>query len=204
MPYKIRPARPSDAKDVAPLIYSSGPRAFEFIFSIGEPKSCIDYLEDAFKGKKGLFSHQHHYVMEDNGNVLAVMASFTQGSMAKTQLATGLHIFKFMGLIKGFRSIVRGLIFEKKLVRAPLKGCYYIAHVGVSQEFRSMGIGEKMVAFIQDKAREKGVKKLALDVSVINLRAQRLYERLNFKVIEERSSYRSELDCHRYMEAPVL
>ena len=201
MPFHIRAAKAHDAQVVAPLIYSSGPKAFEFIFSNGQPGACIDFLQDAFKGKQGLFSYRHHFVVESDNKVVAVIANFTHASMANTQWSTALHILKYMGLFKGLRSMVRGLVFEKKLVKAPLKDCFYIAHVGVSGEFRSQGIGERMIAFVQEQAKTQGFKKLALDVSVINPRAQSLYERLNFKVMKENPSYRSELDHHRYMEA---
>lgn len=201
MSFHIRAARAHDAQTVAPLIYSSGPKAFEFIFSNGQPLTCVDFLQDAFKKSQGLFSYRHHYVVESNNKVVAVIGNFTQASMANTQWATALHILKFMGLFSGLRSMVRGLIFENKLVKAPLKDCFYIAHVGVSADFRSQGIGEYMIAFVQEKAQTQGFKKLALDVSVINSRAQILYERLNFKVVKENQAYRSELDHHRYMEA---
>lgn len=203
MTYDIRPAYPSDAKQVAPLIYSSGPRAFEYIFSIDRPLACLAFLEEAFAGQKNMFSYQHHYVVEEEGKILGVMAIFTRASMSKTQFSTAMKMLKFMGVLNGVRSMVRGLIFEKKLVNPPLKDCCYIAHVGVNAQCRSKGIGQQMIHFAQKQAQLMGFEKMSLDVSVINTRAQRLYERLSFKVIEERSRYRPELDCHRYMEAPI-
>ena len=201
MSFHIRAASAHDAQVAAPLIYSSGPKAFEFIFSNDQPLACVDFLQDAFKGSKGLFSYRHHYVVESENKVVAVIGHFTQASMASTQVFTALHILKYLGLFNGLRSMLRGLIFENKLVKAPLKNCFYIAHVGVSADFRGQGIGERMIAFVQAKAEIQGFKKLALDVSVTNPRAQSLYERLNFKVMKETPSYRPELDHHRYMEA---
>jgi len=197
----IRPARPEDAKEVAPLIYSSGPRAFEFIFSNGKKQACLGFLQDCFARKSLMFSYEHHHVVEDKGQVVAIIGAFTKSSMGKTQLSTGIQIIRYLGLLSGFKSLLRGLKFERKLVKPPLNDCYYICHVGVRADYQGKGIGEKMVAFIENVAHEKGVNKLSLDVSVINPRAQKLYERLGFCVIETNKSYSSLLDDHRYMEA---
>lgn len=197
----IRPARPEDAKNVAPLIFSSGPRAFDFIFSNEEKGACLHFLEDCFSRKAMMFSYEHHYVVEDEGQVVAIIGAFTKSSMGKTQLSTGTQILRYFGVFAGIKSLLRGLKFESKIVKPPLAGCYYICHVGVRPDRQGLGIGEKMVAFIEDLAREKGVNKLSLDVSVINPRAQKLYERLGFRVIETNKSYSDLLDDHRYMEA---
>ena len=92
--------------------------------------------------------------------MLAVMAIFTRESMAKTQFSTGLHILKFMGVLDGVRSMIRGLLFEKKLVNPPLKGCCYIAHVGVNSDCRGKGIGRGMIQFAREKAHAQGLEKL--------------------------------------------
>ena len=199
----IRAARPEDAKDVAPLIYSSGPRAFEFIFSNGKKQACLGFLQDCFSRKSSMFSYEHHHVVEDQGQVVAIIGAFTKSSMGKTQLSTGMQIFRYLGFWGGFKSLLRGLKFESKIVKPPLSGCYYICHVGVRSDHQGLGIGEKMVAFIESVAHEKGIRKLSLDVSVINPRAQKLYERLGFSVIETNKSYDNLLDDHRYMEVTL-
>ncbi|MEH6348128.1 MAG: N-acetyltransferase [Bermanella sp.] len=197
----IRPARPEDAKEVAPLIFSSGPRAFEFIFSNEEKGACLGFLEDCFARKSVMFSYEHHYVVEDENQVVAIIGAFTKSSMGKTQLSTGIQIIRYLGMFAGIKSLLRGLKFERKIVKPPLTDCYYICHVGVRPDRQGLGIGEKMVAFIEGLAREKGVNKLSLDVSVINPRAQKLYERLGFSVVETNKSYNDLLDDHRYMES---
>ena len=199
----IRPARPEDAKEVAPLIYSSGPRAFEFIFSNGKKQACLGFLQDCFTRKSLMFSYEHHHVVEDQGQVVAIIGAFTKRSMGKTQLSTGIQIIRYLGILGGFKSLLRGLKFERKLVKPPLIDCYYICHVGVRADYQGLGIGEKMVAFIESVAHEKGISKLSLDVSVINPRAQKLYERLGFSVIETNESYDNLLDDHRYMESSL-
>ncbi len=134
----IRPARPEDAKEVAPLIYSSGPRAFEFIFSNGKKQACLGFLQDCFARKSLMFSYEHHHVVEDKGQVVAIIGAFTKSSMGQTQLATGIQIIRYLGILGGFKSLLRGLKFERKLVKPPLIDCYYICHVGVTADIKAL------------------------------------------------------------------
>lgn len=52
--------------------------------------------------------------------------------------------------------------------------------VVVLQEYRGLGIGEKMLVLVEDIARERGACKLTLEVLQGNTGALRLYERLGF------------------------
>ncbi len=196
----IRPARKADVNVVVELIYSSGPRAFDFVFSGNKKSTSLDFLRYMFVREDVLFSYQQHFVAELDGKVVGIIGAFTKKSMAGTMLATALQIFRFFGARGGLKNLFRGLKFEAKLVKPPLKGCFYLCHVGVSGEYQGQGIGEKMVKLMEKRALGMRLKKLSLDVSVINPRAQQLYERLSFSVIREHSSYTDKLDNHRYME----
>ncbi len=147
-----------------------------------------------------MFSYRHHWVAEVDGKVLGLIGNFTKESVAKTQLANGIQMLRYLGLAKGLKALMRGLTFETRLVKPPLADCFNISHVGVAAESRGMGLGSIMIEHAEKQARDQGFKKLSLDVSVINPRAQQLYERLSFRLVKEHQSYTDALDNHRYME----
>ncbi|BFM15559.1 hypothetical protein R50073_17420 [Maricurvus nonylphenolicus] len=196
----IRPATPEDAHLTAALMYSSGPKAFDYVFANQQPEGSLDFLHWMFMQDKGMFSYRNHWVAEVDGKVLGLIGSFTKSTIDKGMLATSLGTIRYLGLIQGLKALAKGMRFEYQLVKPPKKDCLYIAHVGVTPESRGLGLGSKMIAHVESLAREQGIGKLSLDVSVINPRAQQLYERLSFKVLGEQQSYTPDLDNHRYME----
>lgn len=67
------------------------------------------------------------------------------------------------------------------------KMCIEIASIAICEQARSGGIGTRLITELMGLARERGAKRLSLEVSVLNPRAQALYRRLGFapqRVIE--------------------
>lgn len=72
MTLHFRPARSDDAEAAVPLIYSSGPAAFDYVFG-GTPKGTAqDFLHKAFVSGAGQFGYRQHSVGEQDGRVVAV------------------------------------------------------------------------------------------------------------------------------------
>ncbi|NUM47588.1 MAG: GNAT family N-acetyltransferase, partial [Anaerolineales bacterium] len=86
----------------------------------------------------------------------------------------------------------------------PKGAIHYIAHLGVAPEWQSKGIGGRLIEHFLEGGKKLGRTTAALDVSVVNPRAQRLYERLGFVVKHERvSTLKNEFGTvpnHRRME----
>ena len=58
---------------------------------------------------------------------------------------------------------------------------FYIDTLSVFEKFQGRGIAKELLAFIYDKAKELGFKKVSLIVDVDNLKALNLYEKMGFK-----------------------
>ncbi|MBP8614198.1 MAG: ribosomal protein S18-alanine N-acetyltransferase [Firmicutes bacterium] len=56
----------------------------------------------------------------------------------------------------------------------------HITNIAVSPKMRRQGIGEQMLRFAFDKARELGASRMTLEVRVSNHQAQNLYRKLGF------------------------
>lgn len=199
MDLEIRTAGPEDVEAMVPLIFSSGPDAFNYVFSHMTTVNAQGFLSEAFVREDGEFSYRNHICGVLGGQVIASGAAFS-----KTEMLPALKsIFGVYGLVNGIRVCKRGLEIER-IVVPPHGDMQYIAHIGVDPEFRSRGFGEKIVRHLIDAGRELGLPKATLDVSCENPRAEALYTRMGFVVTYEKTSnYRnstSHVPSHRRME----
>lgn len=183
----FRAAAAADVADAVPLIYSSGPAAFDYVFDIGNSRHAQDFLRFAFVVGSGEFGWRAHRVAESGGRVAAAGAAFDGRAVLRFTIANALQILRFFGPIHAWGVLVRGLRVEA-IIRPPRAQEYYLCHVGVRDELRGHGIG---TLFMQDLLQ--GVKAdrhrcAALDVAVTNPRARSLYERLGFVIDALRTS----------------
>jgi len=65
----------------------------------------------------------------------------------------------------------------------------HILNVAVAQEFRSLGVGRRLLGFIIETLRGKECETLSLEVRRSNSAAQNLYASIGFEVIAERLRY---------------
>jgi ribosomal-protein-alanine acetyltransferase len=66
-----------------------------------------------------------------------------------------------------------------------------VLRFGVKKENQGKGIGKRLLMTALDELRRRGIKKVFLEVSVDNIKAQRLYENFEFKKVGERKNYYS-------------
>jgi ribosomal protein S18 acetylase RimI-like enzyme len=202
MALRIRAARPDDVYLAVPLIYSSGPMAFDYIFHHPQKGRSTDFLRAAFVDKRGEFSHTNHSVVERDGQVIGVGAAFSGDTTLKFTIAAAMQIFRFYGFLAAWPVIVKGLQAET-VIHPTTNRELIIGHLGVSPDAQGQGIGTALVEHFLTSDAAKG-KIPALDVAVTNPRAQALYERLGFVVVAERqSSLKNEYGAivnHRRME----
>lgn len=187
MDVKIRPAGPEDAEALAPLVYSSGPAAFDYVFSHRTRANAIEFLIRSLRTTGGEFGHDVHWAVELDGEVVGAGAGFTGEHPLAFMISALKRILGTYGPADGAGVIVRGLRMER-LVQPPKGTAYCVSHLGIRPDLRGRGLGEKLVRHLLARAREEGRSLAILDVSVENPRAQALYERLGFRVTREHPS----------------
>jgi ribosomal-protein-alanine N-acetyltransferase len=67
--------------------------------------------------------------------------------------------------------------------------CWEIASIAVREESRGQGVGTRLIEEFVEFARQRGAGHVALEVSVLNPRAQSLYRRLGFAASNVIPSY---------------
>lgn len=202
----FRPARPEDAPQAVPLIYSSGPAAFEYVFTDKVRGDAAAFLHSAFSQKRGEFGYANHTVAEVDGQVVGIGATFSGRDNFRFGLAAAYQIFSFYGPVRCWPVIRQGLQVEK-VVQLPTPNLHYLAHLGVAPTWRGQGIGAQLIDYFLQQGQEMGRVAAALDVAVTNPRAQALYERLGFVVTQELPSTlkneQATVAAHRRMEKQI-
>jgi ribosomal protein S18 acetylase RimI-like enzyme len=177
----FRAAAPTDVADAVPLIYSSGPLAFDYVFDIGRLGGSRAFLSFAFLEGGGEFGWRTHRVAESGGRVVAAGAGFDGRAVLRFTIASALLILRFYGPIRAWGVMVRGLRTET-VIRPPRAEEYYLCHVGVREDLRGQGIGARFMRHLLEGLETDRHRCATLDVAVTNPRAQLLYERLGFVV----------------------
>ncbi|PWJ42624.1 GNAT family N-acetyltransferase [Sediminitomix flava] len=183
-PLTFRTATPEDYKKTVCLIYSSGPKSFEYVFGRKEI-SALDFLRFAFKSEKSNFSHKNHLIGEIDGEVVATGTVLKAENLVKNTLDAVQLIFSFYGFWNGFGVLLRGLRTEN-IIKPPKGKEQLLAHLGVTPDFRGKGIGSKLIDQLIEESDSSAP--IGLDVSVKNPKAESLYLRKGFKSIKTISS----------------
>lgn len=194
---QIENAALEDAEAMANLIYSSGPKAFDYVFGKQSTKAQ-DYLYHAVQRENGQYSHRNHVIVRHQGAVLGSMFNYDSRGLSAMYFPTVLSVlsyfrWKILGVAK------RSTVIDQ-VIKPPADDLLVVAHLAVAPQAQGMGIGSKLIDYAAGIAREYGYAGLALDVSMENPAAQRLYERLGFEVCAERLSPVNDVPGHRYME----
>jgi ribosomal protein S18 acetylase RimI-like enzyme len=202
----FRAASRADVADAVPLIYSSGPAAFDYVFDIGGARDAQAFLRFAYLHGGGEFGWRAHRIAELGGQVAAVGAAFDGRTVMRFTIAGALQIWGFYGPIRAWGVMVRGLRVEA-IIRPPRAQEYYLCHLGVREEMRGHGIGARFIRHLLEGLDAKRHRCATLDVAVTNPRAQLLYERLGFVVEALRASKlqnrRGRVADHHRMSRPV-
>ena len=202
----FRAAAASDAERAVPLIYSSGPAAFDYVFSHERPGRALEFLEAAFRAGNGEFGWRNHVVALEDGAIVAVGAAWDGRATLAFTLAAAAQILRFYGPRAAIGVVARGLRIER-VIRPPSSDEYYLAHLGVREELRGRGIGARLVRHLLAGADRQRHRRATLDVAVTYPRAEALYARHGFVVEALRrstlASRQYRVADHRRMALPL-
>jgi len=199
----IEHALKKDSQTMAELIYSSGPKAFDYVFSKeGKRQLTRSYLRHAFERGIGQYSYKNHCVVRQGGEVVGSMFNYDVRSLSRMHLSTVMSVCGFFRW--GIFGVAKRSGVIDEVIKRPAHDVLVVAHLAVAPQAQGLGVGSQMIEFARKQAEENGYSGLALDVSVENPNAQRLYERLGFVVIAENPSPVTDVPDHRHMELRFL
>lgn len=204
MSLDFRPCTPEDKNSIVPLIYSSGPKTFDYVFSVDYATQSQDFLHYAYQCEQGQFSYSEHTAAIYEDDIVASGCLTSGGQMLKHMWHNLIQIFAFYGVIKGINVLRRGLKVER-IIPPPSKDTAYICNLGA--EVKGKGYGSQLIEQFEEAARENDHDVIALDVADGNTHARRLYDRLGFISEKYRPAYEEGrwglLEGHTYMEKSI-
>ncbi len=101
---------------------------------------------------------------------------------------------KFYNEVMRFGGMVVGYVFTWTVLDE-----IHILNIAVHPDFRSMGLGERLLKNCLGKAGADGLKIAILEVRVSNVRARTLYEKIGFRTIHTRRKYYSDTGEDAYV-----
>ncbi|MBV8504150.1 MAG: GNAT family N-acetyltransferase [Paucibacter sp.] len=188
--FVIRAAEARDVDMAVPLIYSSGPAAFDYVFAHPGRTNALEFLRTAFLSGAGEFGFRNHVVLESRAHreVVGIGAGYSGRTTLSFLIAAARQILRCYGPLAAPGVIFRGLRVEGVIPPPSGPHLFYIAHLGVAPAWRGQGLGVQLTEHLLDLGKQQGFRMVGLDVSVENPRAQALYERLGFSCLREHRS----------------
>ncbi len=180
MKFDFRPAEPRDVDEAHRLIYSAGPEDFDYVFN-QKDKTALDFMRYAFLEGSGFFGYRIHVVVEVDSRVVGIGSFYSGHEYNALSMGTGKQLFRYYGILNCFSIMMRSY-YALSLTPPPKKDMEYIANLGVAKDMQSKGIGSALLNHQKEVAKRKNRRVYALDVAMDNPHAQKLYERLGFKI----------------------
>ncbi len=154
-----------DVNKIATLQYNVDFRTYDKLFN--SKKNAVATLEKNLK-KDGCTK-----VIYDGENIIGMLIIYTHDRQPEIS-------FKSLRLL-----IVA--ILDYFVISDIKKGDIYIAEIAIDENQRSKGYGTKVIKDVIAYGQKKGYKRVILDADFRNPKAKALYERLGFKVYNQKS-----------------
>lgn len=170
----IRPGKPSDYKEVAPLIVQAMEDLACTFANTKDPDMALPLFEYFFQQPKNQYSFEHSLIFEEDGEIAGSVIAYDGRLLPQYRKP-------FLDYIASQYN-VRDLVIENET----MEGEVYIDTISVSPSFQGKGIGTKLLKAIIKKSRSEGHKKIGLLVDLQNPNAKKLYSALGFEAIDKK------------------
>ncbi|MFT4995418.1 MAG: ribosomal protein S18 acetylase RimI-like enzyme [Paraglaciecola sp.] len=202
---ELRRAQGNDTHPAGRLILSSATNLFSNIFDLSEKHHALAYLRHAFTRADGQFGHANHWVIIDDGQVVAIATAWHTELPTRFHQATLDSIVSYYGLVGGL-DVIQGCQRLQDFIPAPKKDEWCVGHFAVSVSHRRRGLGRKLLAHMQRLAVHNGKHKITLDVELSNQDAINFYLDLGFIFSQNptpRPTIIGQLAAHGHMFLPI-
>lgn len=172
-----------DSGKVAAIIYEADVDTFNFFFG-NKSKASEKIAKLVNAGDNDLGYQQTYVVTTGEKEILGVMVYSTGGKEDKIRQLKVL--FKNLNVVDSFKFIMIEIL--DNIFLSDLEGDdFYFAIIAVDEDSRGKGIGSFIIEEGIKLAREKGCKRVVLDVDMENEGALRFYKRLGFKKFNQKN-----------------
>jgi ribosomal protein S18 acetylase RimI-like enzyme len=168
------------SQKVAELLYETDRDIFKFFY--GNKATSAQIIEKLVRIGQNNLGHEHFYVVTQDEQVIGILLYFEGNDHHK--LGELKFLIKNLNLMDAIRFLLIDL--KDSLILSDLKKSdFYLAGLSVDEEVRGEGVGGIILNKAINMARQRGCKRVVLDVALDNPGARRLYERTGFKVFNK-------------------
>ena len=160
----IRPATPTDASAVAPLMFQAMEEIVYKMIGKEHREDAIALLQNLFEQEGNQYSYKNAWVYEENNTVIGSVIAYDGGHLHTLRAPV-------LALIRSSYGI--DIVLEDETAEGEL----YIDTLSVLPTAQGRGIGSKLVRHLCEVSSQP----LGLLVDVNNPEAERLYTRLGFE-----------------------
>jgi len=172
----VRKGKPEDAHHFSELVTLTSPAMFPIVFGSNVKK----LMKNLFPHKRHYYSFDSSFFAEMDGKVVGMAQLHKLVSRKGRTTRLSFLLMKYLNWRLPTK-VINLLKFDRVIKLVANNECY-ISNVSVYPEFRSFGIGTKLLAAIEEEAKDIGKKRIVLHAETHNTRAISLYERLGYKI----------------------
>lgn len=164
----IRPAVQADSAAIAELFLISSDGLAEYIWSLSKPDgiSLLEHGAQRYARTNTAFSFENCHLAERNGSVIGMLHAFEMEADPDAEPTSDPVLSPYSDLED--------------------PGSLYISGLAVLEEYRSGGIGAKLMDAAEERARKEGLPRLSLVCFERNTRALAFYRRRGFELRDRR------------------
>jgi ribosomal protein S18 acetylase RimI-like enzyme len=177
---EIRYAKPADRPQIAPLIYSASPPAYDFICRTGR-HDAEAFIDHEFASGRGFAGWRNVTVAVKDGTVVGAGCFYDGKRLNRLILGSLFNMLLFYGPVHVWAVLKRSAQIDT-LMKKPGARELYLSNFGVHPAYRGQGIGSAMIRHWVAVARNRRYMAFYLDVAQTNPRAEKLYDDLGFRV----------------------
>ena len=166
----IRPAIPTDAPAVAPLMFQAMEEIVYKMIGKDHKEEAITLLKNLFEQEDNQYSYKNAWVYEEEGAVIGSVIAYDGAHLHRLRAPV-------LALIRSSYGI--DIVLEDETAEGEL----YIDTLSVLPTAQGKGIGSQLVAYLKKVATQP----IGLLVDVQNPEAERLYSRLGFEYVNEQT-----------------
>ena len=172
----VRKGKPEDAHHFSELVTLTSPAIFPIVFGATVKKT----MKKIFPHRRHYYSFDRSFFAEVDGKIVGMAQLHKLPTRKGETVRMSLLLLKYLKWrlpSKAFNL----LKFDRLIKFVARKDCY-LSNVAVYPEFRSYGVGTKLLEAIEAEVKSIGKRKIVLHAETHNTRAINLYERLGYKI----------------------
>jgi ribosomal protein S18 acetylase RimI-like enzyme len=180
----IIPAKADDADIAAKLTFMAYKDFSYEMLGCKNETEVLKYFKELWILKNNRFSYEYSYMVKVDEKLTGLMTCYSGKFCKKLVTPTAFHLIK-IGKFNFLWHILTHINYFYHFVftTEAMEDVFYIGTLAVLPEYRSYGIGSKMIGFMRTLAEKQGFNKCSLLVEGDNMNGLGFYEKNGFEKV---------------------